>query len=279
MGTMVEEERSFERILEKILRDTGLDCRLYKPTYLKRRIAIRMRSRNASGYAAYWNLLKDDPRELDALLERLTVHVTEFFRDPEVFESFRKNVLPDLERRFLGETLRLWSAGCSTGEEPYSLALLLAGGEPERRFRILASDVDPQSVRRARAGEYPAEALRRLPETARRRWFEETGGKVRIRPEIRSSVRFEVQDVLADRAPAREGSFHAIFCRNLLIYLTPTQHQVLYRRFHRALKREGYLVLGRTEALLGETRPLFECVDVRNRIYRARLLQKDSTGG
>lgn len=233
-----------------------------------------MRSVGAATYRDYLALLERDPREPEALFRRLTIHVTEFFRDPEVYQALREKVLPAIEAQADSVqgpwTLRAWSAGCSTGEEPYSLAILLSewvSRRPGWDFRILATDIDEPSVSTAIRGEYPETAVAKVPpEFGTGHWVRE-GGRVVVSTALRGAIRFEVHDLLGPW-PADRSGFDLILCRNLLIYLGAAQQQVLYGRFHEALKPRGHLVLGRTEALLGRARQLYECVDIPHRFYR-----------
>jgi chemotaxis methyl-accepting protein methylase len=264
------EETFFSRILEAVRRAKGLDGFSYKPNYLKRRVAIRMRAVGVNTYDGYLNVLRGDPKELQLLIDRLTVHVTEFFRDPEVFEAVEKSIFPSLEETFGSEAWNTWSAGCSTGEEAYSMAIALrewrelrGGGD----FCVEGSDIDPASVLKAERGEFTAEAISKIPPRRQEHWFLRSGRHVEVVPEIRRRVHFEVLDLTIhwDRVTPQ---YHLVFCRNLLIYLTPAEHQLIYDRFSKVIKPGGYLVLGRTEALLGQGRMFFNCVDTRNRLYR-----------
>ena len=263
-------EEAFTKILDAVRRAKGLDGCSYKPNYLKRRVAIRMRAVGVNTYDGYLNVLRGDSKELQLLMDRLTVHVTEFFRDSEVFEAVEKTVFPSLEETFGSEAWNTWSAGCSTGEEAYSMAIALrewrelhGGGE----FRVEASDIDPSSVLKAERGEFASEAIAKIPSLRQKHWFLRSGRHVEVVPEIRRRVQFEVLDLTIhwDRITPQ---YHLVFCRNLLIYLTPVEHQLIYDRLSKVIKPGGYLVLGRTEALLGRGRTFFNCVDTRNRLYR-----------
>ncbi|HVZ81977.1 MAG TPA: protein-glutamate O-methyltransferase CheR [bacterium] len=269
MKTDVQEDPFFRRILELLLRSKGFDGNHYKPNYIKRRIAVRMRAMEKGSFSEYYHLLQRDPKEMGRLLERLTIHVTEFFRDPEVFRSLRQTVLP-LFAGNVNKNIRVWCAGCSTGEEPYSLAILLQEWAPPlgMGFGILGTDIDPVSVRTAERAEYPVESVAKLPRDQVARWFVKEGGHLRIARELRQKVQFRTHDLLGPWGPSM-NEFQMIFCRNMLIYLTAVQQQGIYEGFHKALAPGGYLVLGLTETLLGPSRRFFKCVDIRHRIYRA----------
>lgn len=257
------------KILDHLLEAKGFDGRHYKPNYVKRRIAVRMRALGARDYEDYLRRLTADPEEAARLFDRLTIHVTEFFRDPEVYGALGTKVLPGLD---LGGSsrIRAWCAGCSTGEEPYSLALLLEDRlreRPDLSYEILATDLDAPSVRSAEKGEYPLAALHRLSRAQVSRWFETEGARARVKGDLRRNVRFRVHDLLGPWGHGHSG-FHLILCRNLLIYMTGPQQQGTYEKFAGALEPGGYLVLGLTETLLGASRKYFHCVDVKHRIYQ-----------
>jgi chemotaxis protein methyltransferase CheR len=269
----IDQDQNFKKILEMILTDKGFDGSHYKINYIKRRIAVRMRATGAPNYDEYYKILKSDPRELSFLFDRLTIHVTEFFRDPEVYRAIQGANIANVTKDRL-QQIKVWCAGCSTGEEPYSVAMLLkekAVDNPCMEFQIYATDIDPISIKTAAQGIYPLEALRKLTKTQIARWFFIRGEKARIVEELRRFVFFRPHDLLGHWSPELSG-FHMIFCRNLLIYLTSTQQQKLYERFYYSLKPGGYLVLGLSETLLGTARKYYRCVDVKNRIYQANLI-------
>ncbi len=269
MAVKSEEDPNFHQVLSFLLKAKGFDGHRYKPNYIKRRIAVRMRATGSATYRDYLGLLERDRLEPSHLLDRLTIHVTEFFRDPPVYKAVEERILPGLSR-VPGGRIKAWCAGCSTGEEAYSVAILLKEwtvGQSTLSFEILATDIDAASVKAAEKGDYPAEAVQRLPRTLASRWLRMGGPRVRVSQELKHAIRFRNHDLLGAWEPALSG-FHLIFCRNLLIYLTSPQQQKLYERFAQALSPGGYLVLGLTETLLGQARRFYHCVDVKHRIYQ-----------
>lgn len=273
-----QEDPFFHKILELLLRSKGFDGNHYKPNYIKRRIAVRMRATERGTFSEYYHLLQKDPKEIPKLLDRLTIHVTEFFRDPEVFHAVQRTVFPVLSND-PGGKVRVWCAGCSTGEEPYSLAMLLQEWSVGTGvdFSILATDIDPGSVRTAERAEYPLESVAKLPKDRAGRWFRTDRHRVTVVREIRQKVQFRTHDLLGRWSPSMSG-FDLILCRNLLIYLTAVQQQGIYEGFYRSLIPQGHLVLGLTETLLGPSRRFFKCVDIRNRIYRAQDIPGNGPG-
>ncbi|SRR5579871_4413201 len=269
MTVKKEDDPDFNHILAYLLRVKGFVGHSYKPNYIKRRIAVRMRSTGSENYRQYLGVLEKDPQEPSHLLDRLTIHVTEFFRDPSVYKALEEKILPGFEG-LKGGRLRVWCAGCSTGEEAYSVAVLLkewTATQPGLSFEILATDIDMASVKTAEKGDYPVEAVKAIPRPRLARWFRTAGPRVLVSQDLKHQVRFKVQDLLGKWEPVF-SDFHLILCRNLLIYLTGPQQQRLYEQFAGSLLPEGCLILGLTETLLGPARRFFHCVDVKHRVYR-----------
>lgn len=255
----------------------GFDGHQYKPNYIKRRVAVRMRATGTQSYQEYLAALQSRPQEPSQLLDRLTIHVTEFFRDPNVYQAVKTRIFPEI---LAGEErkIKVWCAGCSTGEEPYSVAMMLKEwtfSQPGLTFEIFATDVDLASVRTAEKGEYPVEAVKKLSKIQATRWFYLEGPRARVVSDLKRHVHFRVHDLISDWTREFSG-FHLIFCRNLLIYLNASQQQIIYEHFAGALAPEGYLILGLTETLMGASRKYFRCVDIRHRIYR---LNRDAGDG
>ena len=261
-------DADFERLRQLLLERRGFDLGMYKDRCVKRRIAARVRACGFHAARPYLERLARDEAELDALLAAITINVSQFFRNPSTFQTLEREVLPTLLQRArdAGRPLRLWSVGCASGEEPYSLALLaeeLHGSE--REVEIRASDISTPALALAEAGSYDAQRMTEVPAALRERYFlAETGG-FRLREEIRRRVRFQQQDILASGAflPA-----DLILCRNVLIYFSRADQDRILRRFATALGVGGYLVLGRAETLLGEIRQMFHADFPVERIYR-----------
>jgi chemotaxis methyl-accepting protein methylase len=266
------DEAGFAALTRKIARERGFEGAHYKASCLRRRIAVRMRARGVHDYEAYAAELDRDPAEWDRLLDAITINVTKLWRNASAWDAVAHAVLPGLADRF--GALRCWSAGCATGEEAYTLAMLGAAQAATWTANgrtlpvdILATDVDPGALARAEAGRYAESAFDELPPARRERWFtgaaRDTAG-----PELRALVRFARHDLLADPAPA--AGLGLITCRNVIIYFDRAAQESLFRRFHDALAPGGVLVLGKVESLLGDSRALFEPVDLRERIFRKR---------
>lgn len=264
---------AFAALTEQIVQARGVPVGSYKRGCLERRIASRMRVRGAENYLAYARVLRDDPTEYDALLDALTINVTHLFRDTDVWAGVAENVLPPLWDS-AHEPIRTWVAGCASGEEAYTVAALWHQFVEERgdlarvgRLKITASDLDPGALALAAEGSFAREAFRDTPAHVRTRYFTPGEPHVAAR-ELRSMLTFERGDLLAT-APA-SGSVHLITCRNVLIYFDRPSQDAVFARFHDSLAPGGFLVLGKAEAMLGDSRHLFDAVDLRRRLFRRR---------
>jgi chemotaxis methyl-accepting protein methylase len=266
-----EDAAGFAALTDKISRERQFGCASYKEKCLRRRIAVRMRARGVHRFEDYARVLDDDPREYDRLIDALTINVTKLFRNWETYEAIARLVVPALWS-LPGGSINVWSAGCSSGEEPYSLAALFhqhaaARGEAARlsRLRILGTDIDRDSLAAAARGEYDEGAFADTPASLRTRYFS-PGRPASVAPELRALVGLERRDLLGEPPPP--GPHHLITCRNVIIYFDRATQEALFERFHDALAPGGYLVLGKVETLLGSARARFAPVDGRERIYR-----------
>lgn len=272
------EERKLENLLgfqhlKRKVVAKGLNCTGYKDDFLKRRFDGRMHVKGMSSYAEYANYLDKNPAEFKDLLDALTINVSEFFRDPTVWEAFQSSIIPAIIKekiRTSQRELRIWSAGCADGEEPYTIAVsvidALSCNLRTFKIEIVATDVDLQSLDRAQRGVYSPARLRLVKYPVLQRFFTPTyGGNLRISDEIKRLVTFQSHNLftLPPSLP-----FDVISCRNVMIYFSPELQQTVFRNFHQALSRGGYLILGKLESPVGEYGALFNCVDLAERIYQ-----------
>ena len=247
-----ETERDLDALLERIQEHSGIDFRVYKPATILRRLQRRMAATDCRDLAAYAALLERRPAELDRLVTSFLIKVTAFLRDPELFAALRTQVLPELiaARRPAGQELRCWSAGCATGEEAYSLAILVCevlGAELAGwNVKIFATDLDADAVAFARQGVYPASALAGLPDDLVARYFSSGPRGYTISKQVRSLVVFGEHD-LGQHAPFPQ--IDLVLCRNVLIYFSKELQQRALQLFALALRDGGYLALGRTETV------------------------------
>ena len=271
---MFDEDRAFNLLKRRIYLDRGLDCEQYKENYLKRRIAVRLRATEADDYLGYLRVLKNDPEEYTRLMNELTINVTQFFRDKDVYLRIRDAVIPMVfkSKEAVGsKTIRVWSAGCASGEEPYSMAMLLDHmlGPDEKRWniRILGSDLDNESIKVAKDGTYSEVDM--LEGMDIREYFttEDTprGRVYRLRERIKRKVRFEKLNLLEEN---ERRHFDLILCRNVLIYFSREVQRRIIETLASDILREGYLVLGKSETLGQEAGRLFKQAYPRERIYQ-----------
>jgi len=258
----------------------GVDLAAYKNKCVERRLAVRLRARRCGSLAEYLRVLGADEAEVSRFLATLTINVTEFFRNPGCFERIRDVCLPRLFGREEGATrrpptrpIRVWSVGCASGEEPYSLAIVFREFMEEhpatRRIRvaITGTDLDGEMIGRARGGVFEEARLREVSPERRARWFRREGAGWSVAPEIRAMVRFEAADAFRTE-PAEPQDL--IVCRNMLIYLTREQQESIFAAFHRVLASGGLLVLGKAEILIPSARRLFETRCARERIHERK---------
>ena len=250
---------------------TAHDFRLYKEGTLRRRIERRMAmaSIETDDIARYLDVLRGDEKELDRLAADLLINVTSFFRDPAVFDVLSEKIIPDLvHNHSTDQPLRIWIAGCSTGEETYSLAMLfreeITAAKREIKLQIFASDVDADAVAIAREGLYPETIAADVSAARLTRFFSNDDHGYRILPELRATIVFAVQDVLADPPFSR---LDLVSCRNLLIYLRPEAQDKVISFFHFALREGGILLLGSAETI-GSSKSRFEVISKAERLYR-----------
>jgi chemotaxis protein methyltransferase CheR len=267
------EERAFRALTEKITRARGVSCDAYKDRCLRRRIAVRMRARGVHSFSDYSRVLDSDGHEYDRLIDALTINVTKFFRNNEAWTA----LAPYLAERWKARSgaVAVWSAGCASGEEPYTIAAALAEtarttGQSDwlPRARVLATDIDRQSLERATAARYAAAAFSETPAEVLRRWIEPAAADGTRAPvaAVRGLVTVQRHDLTTGRPPG--GPFDLVVCRNVVIYFDRDTQERLFQVFANALRPEGLLLLGKVETLLGPAREQLRMENPRERIYR-----------
>ena len=265
------DEEGLRHILWQLRAAHGVDFKHYKRAMLRRRITRRMMLRGIKSLSEYSKLIDDDPAELAALHQDFLIRVTEFFRDPDSFEALRQHVFPTLgERRGTKEGIRIWVPGCASGEEVYSIAIALAeflgDADSIKGVQIFGTDINDAALEKARAGIYPANALRHVAPERLQRFFVNSDHQYRIAKEIRDLCIFARQDVTRDPPFSR---LDLISCRNLLIYLDEVAQRRVLQVFHFALRPDGMVLFGPAESV-GQSSELFEQADRRIRLYRRR---------
>ena len=261
-------DSDFTNLIRHIQESRGIDFRGYKRTSLERRIRRRMEEVGCDSFAAYHGFLEAHPQEFVDLLNTVLINVTSFFRDTDAWDVLRRDVVPRiLERKGNGGQIRIWSVGCATGEEPYSLAMLLAellgAAEFCRRVKIYATDLDDAALNTARHATYSPREVESVPQPLLERYFERTNNHYVFQRELRKCVIFGRHNVVSDAPISR---IDLLTCRNLLIYLEADTQGVVLPRLHYALVNDGFLFLGKAETQLARSR-MFEAVDLKSRIF------------
>lgn len=238
------EEYGWEWFIKKVREKSSIDLTAYKRPQMERRINSFMRSNGAQDYASFIKMINENHELYRKFIEHLTINVSEFFRNKTHWDVLRNKIIPALlaDRN----RLKIWSAGCSTGEEPYSLAILMKEYFPGRFDQILATDIDIEALNKAKTGLYSPKAVQAmLPETVNK-YFIDEGNYLRIKDDIKQQVRFERHDLLKDPYPT---DLDLILCRNVVIYFTEETKDKLYRKFVNALRSKGVLFVGSTEQI------------------------------
>lgn len=261
------EDRHFDAISALVKREAGISFSTGKSSLIFNRLARRLRTRGIANFDSYCRLLENDGAERAIVVEALTTNHTSFCREPHHFEYLESEILPGLlDRARRGGRVRFWSAGCSSGEEPYTLALSIAKAaerlEPfnpnwflDADIAILATDIATQMVETGRAGVYPAERVEPIDADLRKRWLVRDGSGFRFDDRMRGMISFRTLNLFQPWPMA--GHFDVIICRNVMIYFGPEERLTLERHFAGALNPGGHLIIGHSERLAAETRDLF----------------------
>ena len=270
--TAPDDAAAFTALTRRISREVGLDLDAYKDKCMRRRIAVRMRACGVHTFGDYERLLDHTPAEYERLRDALTINVTRFYRNRETWDSLRATVLPELWAAREGR-LSVWSAGCSSGEEPYTIAMIVADVADRAgrsawldRLSVDATDIDRASLTRAAAARYRADAFVETPPDFVARYTEAGGTGERVVVErVRSRVAVRPFDLSADRP---RGTYDLIVCRNVVIYFDRPMQERLFATFADCLAPGGVRVLGKVETLLGSARDRLTLLEPRERIYR-----------
>lgn len=259
---------ALQHVVQQIAQATGVDFSGYKEDTLLRRLSKRKALRGATTAQDYQALIQRDPLELQALQQLFLVSVSSFFREPEAFDALGRLLAQRLHTQPTGQPIKVWVAGCATGEEVYTLAIVLreALGE-DRPYSIVATDLNHVAIRQAQAGVYRCAALRTVDAQRLARYFKPCGDDFEVSPTLREGVRFVQADVLAGPPDAE---FDVVSCRNLLIYFKASLQDRLLRDIERALSPQGLLLTGQAESLGFSGHVLYEALDPMYRVYGRR---------
>jgi chemotaxis protein methyltransferase CheR len=274
-------DRDLERVLNYLNQKRGFDFSGYRSSMVERRMEKRLTPTKCADVPEYFEYLKQHPHELDNLVDVLTINVSRFFRNTLAFDYVADKILPAIVFDKLSgrdPSLRVWSAGCATGEEPYSVAILIQELRRKEKFNlsvnIFATDIDEKALKRAKKAVYPYENIKSIKYGLLKRYFEDQGEHFQLSPEIQKMVAFSSYDMLDKRryAPPESvfGGFDMAFCKNVLIYFSQEYQDRIFDKLHRSLANGGYLVLGEAEIPARKYQDGFKKVNECCSIYRKR---------
>lgn len=235
----------YEKFKEQIFRLTGLDLSLYKERQMKRRIESLIKRHQIDSYEDYFKVLKSDKAIFDEFINYLTINVSEFFRNPGQWDILIQTVIPELMKG--KRKLKVWSAACSTGEEPYTLVMALSRVIPLSEIKILAVDIDKEAINKAKSGVYSKKSIENVPDDFKKKYFEPIGNSFKISEDIKKCVEFKHFNLLKDKYPK---DYDLIVCRNVMIYFTEEAKEEMYHNFNSALVENGVLFVGSTEQII-----------------------------
>lgn len=266
-----------KRILNYLNEKRGFDFSGYRPSMIERRVRQRFPFTKCKNYNNYFHFLQENPDELDNLIDVLTINVSRFFRDTLTFEYIADRVLPAIIHQKEGgidRSLRIWSAGCSMGEEPYSIAILINEYFEREALKldinIFATDIDGKILKKAQKAAYPYESVKSAKYRFLKKYFAFKGESFQLKPEIKDLVSFSVYDILDKKsyAPPESvfGSFDMVLCRNVLIYFDAEHQDQIFDKLYRSMAKNGYLVLGEAEIpstnYQGRFKKVIECCHI-----------------
>ncbi len=236
----------YEYFKREIMAMTTIDLNSYKEKQMKRRIDTLISKHGIKGYDQYVKALKTDQTYFDEFINYITINVSEFYRNPDQWKILDETVIPELIGKF-GKNLKVWSAACSTGDEPYSLVMALSKHLPLSQIKIYATDLDKQVIAKAKAGLYTEKSIASVPGDLKKKYFVKVGPSYKISDEIKSRVEFREHNLLKDTYPT---DYHLIVCRNVLIYFTEEAKDGVFRKFQKSLMSGGLLFIGSTEQII-----------------------------
>ena len=271
LKTSCKEDKDYDLLKSQIKSKLNFNCEYYKDSHFKRRIDVRLRATRSKSYKEYLDVLKNDREEYPILLETLTVNVTNFFRNSEVYDVVEKEVIPTVVKAKNSTRLRnikIWSAGCSIGVEAYSISMLLhhilGRNINNYTINITGTDIDKASLIKAQKGVYTETEMKDVRPAFLKKYFVKEGNEYHIIDELKKMTRFKSHDMIS--GPKMKG-FDIIFCRNVTIYFEKELQEMLYHGFYDGLNNDGFFIMGKTETLIGPAKDLFTPYNSKERIY------------
>ena len=257
----------YEIFKKNILRLTDIDLSSYKERQMKRRINSLIDRKNHKSYESFLNALSVDKQLYDEFINYLTINVSEFYRNPNQWVVLEKEIIPYLLS--FNKKLKIWSSACSTGEEPYSLVMLLLKFLSVDEIRILATDIDIGAINKAKIGVYSEKSLANLPKEFIKKYFKKVNNSYKINENIKKCVDFSHHNLLKDRYPS---DCDLIVCRNVLIYFTEKAKDSVYKKFNKSLREHGILFVGSTEQIIMAQKYEFEAMKT---FFYKKIIEKD----
>lgn len=235
----------YEKFKGQVLKKTGIDLSSYKERQMKRRIESMIKRNGKKDFEEYFNLIDKDVDRFNEFINYLTINVSEFFRNPSQWENLQDIVIPKLMAG--KQNIKIWSAACSTGEEPYTIAMVMSHFLPLSKIKIQAYDIDDEAINKAKLGIYSEKSIANVPAEFKKKYFEQIGQSYKISDEIKKCVEFKKFNLLKDPYPT---NYDLIVCRNVMIYFTEEAKDEMYHKFNEALIPGGILFVGSTEQII-----------------------------
>ena len=236
----------YEYFKKEILALTSIDLNSYKEKQMKRRIDTLIAKNKIIGYDNYVHALRQNKQLFEEFVNYITINVSEFYRNPEQWKVMDEQIIPELIKKF-GRNLKIWSAACSTGDEPYSLVMAFSRHLPLSNIKIFATDLDKQVIAKAKVGLYSEKSIVSVPEDLKKKYFTQVEPSYKISDEIKARVEFKEHNLLKDIYPT---DCHLIVCRNVLIYFTEEAKDEVFRKYYKSLANGGILFIGSTEQII-----------------------------
>jgi chemotaxis protein methyltransferase CheR len=246
----------YQQFVISVRKKTGIDLSQYKEAQMKRRLTPLYEKRGFKSFQEFFKAIEADQALFHEFLDRMTINVSEFYRNAKRWEVLEKKILPKLLER--NRRLKIWSAACSTGEEPYTLVMILSKLLPLSQLSVLATDIDDNAIRRAKLGIYAERSLQEVPEDMKKKFFTKEGMYYKIDENVKNAVTFKKHNLLADPF---DTNYDLIVCRNVLIYFTEEAKHSLYHKFSQALRPGGIFFVGSTEQIFNPFSYGFETED------------------
>ncbi|WP_208587908.1 CheR family methyltransferase [Gracilibacillus suaedae] len=246
----------YQTFIGQIYKKTGLDLSLYKEVQMKRRLTSLRNKRGYQSFSSYFQAINKDQQLLQEFLDKVTINVSEFYRNPARWRVLESKIIPTFKNK--KSKIKIWSAACSTGEEPYTLAIIANQFWNVADIEILATDIDPNVLARAKQGIYNEKALQEVPADIKKKYFHQEGGTFKVDDKLKQAITFKEHNLLADPYPAQVD---LIVCRNVLIYFTEEAKNTIYHKFSDALAEDGVFFVGSTEQIFSPDKYGFNVLD------------------